>query len=207
MSRRFKFILALIAALLLWALLAPHLAAYLMVSRPLAQCRRDYRPERLGSIQGADTKCGGTVQARPFRTHPHHQRRRVFRLVASRENKPAILRTRTPPPDRERRPPEAIEVLPGVVSGTDDEARAVAAEIDRRPLRTLVIVTSPYHTRRALRTFDKILAGRKVDIGIEHPGVGEISPNPNSWWLTPRGWQMVAMEHVKSAVYYAIIKR
>lgn len=100
-------------------------------------------------------------------------------------------------------PPEAIVVLPGVVAGTDDEARAVAGEIDARKIRSLLIVTSAYHTRRALRTFDKLLADKNIETGIAHALPGEQSPEPNYWWLTLRGWPMVAGEYVKSAVYYA----
>ena len=93
--------------------------------------------------------------------------------------------------------------MPDEVSGTDSEAKAFADEIDARPVKSLVIVTSAYHTRRALRTFDKILAGKGVEIGIAHAPIGEQTPMPETWWLNPRGWQMVAGEYVKSAVYWA----
>ena len=98
--------------------------------------------------------------------------------------------------------PDAITVLPGQVSGTDYEAKALADEIAARPIGSVLIVTSAYHTRRALRTFEKLLAGKNIDIGIAHPPTGEQTPNPNYWWLQPRGWQTVAGEYVKSAVYY-----
>ncbi len=100
-------------------------------------------------------------------------------------------------------PAEAIAVLPGIVAGTDDEARAVAGAIGARGLRSLLIVTSAYHTRRALRTFDKLLADKNIELGIVAAPLGEQSPEPNRWWLTARGWPMVAGEYVKSAVYYA----
>lgn len=98
--------------------------------------------------------------------------------------------------------PDAITVLPGTVAGTDDEAKKLREEIDARPLSKVLIVTSAYHTRRALRTFEKILAGKNVEIGIAHPPAGEQTPQPNYWWLKPRGWQTVAGEYVKSVVYY-----
>jgi len=88
--------------------------------------------------------------------------------------------------------PDAITVLPGQVTGTDSEAKAMAAEIDTRPLKTLLIVTSAYHTRRALRTFEKSLAAKDISVGIEHAPVGDGSPAPGFWWLTLRGWPMVA---------------
>lgn len=99
-------------------------------------------------------------------------------------------------------PSEAIIVLPGTVSGTDDEAKAAAVELDARPLDSLLIVTSAYHSRRALKTFDSILSGRAI-VGIVSPPPGIRTPKPEFWWLSPRGWQTVAGEYVKSAVYYA----
>jgi uncharacterized SAM-binding protein YcdF (DUF218 family) len=99
-------------------------------------------------------------------------------------------------------PPEAITILPGKVFGTDDEAKAMKAEIDARPLNSLLIVTSAYHTRRAFWTFKKIFGDGKINIGIDAPPPGDRTPRPVYWWLTPRGWQTVAGEYVKLAVYY-----
>lgn len=99
-------------------------------------------------------------------------------------------------------PPDAITVLPGVVTGTDIEARALAAEVDRHPLSSVLVVTSAYHTRRALWTFDRIVAAKGVVIGIEHAAIGDRTPSLNWWWLSLTGWQMVGLEYVKSAVYW-----
>ncbi len=203
MSRRFKFILAVTATLVIWALFAPHLATYLIVSRPLAKA------DAIIVLSGSAVYKERTRKAAELYKQGISQRI----LITNDGEFSGWSQTEQTNPrffELERRDliangvaPEAIEVLPGVVSGTDDEARAVAAENDARPLQTLVIVTSPYHTRRALRTFDNILTGRGVEIGIEHPPPGELSPNPNYWWLAARGWQMVAMEHLKSVIYYA----
>ena len=98
--------------------------------------------------------------------------------------------------------PDAIRTLPLTVYGTDEEAKAMRAEIDARPLNSILIVTSAYHTRRALRTFEKILAPNNIEIGIDAPPPGDRTPLPAWWWLSFRGWQTVAAEYVKMAVYY-----
>ena len=98
--------------------------------------------------------------------------------------------------------PDAIVEMPQLVAGTDEEANAFKTEIESRGLTSVVIVTSAYHSRRSLWTFDQILAPTKVEIGIEHAAVGLQTPEPTFWWLRPRGWQMVAGEYVKSAVYW-----
>jgi uncharacterized SAM-binding protein YcdF (DUF218 family) len=98
--------------------------------------------------------------------------------------------------------PDAITVLPGIVAGTDDEARAMADQIHTKPIDSLLIVTSAYHTRRALWTFGKALAGQNVELGIVSPPPGRQTPDPYFWWVYPSGWSSVAGEYVKSVVYY-----
>ncbi len=203
MGFRSKFVLASLPALALWALLAPYLATYLIVTRPIAKA------DAIIVLSGSAVYRERTRKAAELYKQGISQRILITN-DGEKSGWSQTEQTNVPYFELERRdliangvPSEAIVVLPGVVSGTDDEARAVAAEIDERPLQTLVIVTSPYHTRRALRTFEKILTGRGVDIGIEHPGVGEISPKPEYWWLSLRGWRLVFVEYAKSAVYHA----
>jgi uncharacterized SAM-binding protein YcdF (DUF218 family) len=100
-------------------------------------------------------------------------------------------------------PEEAIRILPGEVTGTDWEARALSLEIETSGLKSVLLVTSAYHSRRALWTFERFLAGKDVYIGIEHAPTGEQTPGPRFWWLSRKGWQMVAGEYVKSLVYWA----
>lgn len=100
-------------------------------------------------------------------------------------------------------PADRITVLQQPVAGTDDEAKALRAEIESGEIRSVLIVTSAYHTRRSLWTFERILKGTGVEIGIDHPPPGVQTPSPNYWYLKPRGWQTVAAEYVKFAVYYA----
>lgn len=203
MSRRLKLILAGIVSIAVWVLTAPFLATYLIVEKPLANAdaiivlsgsaeykertRKAAELYKLGVAPRVfitnDGERGGWSQSE--RTNPPYVELEQRELIAN-----GVF-------------PDAITVLPGEVYGTDQEAQALALEIESRPIKSLLIVTSAYHTRRALRTFDKILAGRGVEIGIEHAPIGERTPNAACWWLTPRGWQMVAGEYVKSAVYWA----
>ncbi|HQX56373.1 MAG TPA: YdcF family protein [Pyrinomonadaceae bacterium] len=97
--------------------------------------------------------------------------------------------------------PDAITILPGTVSGTDDEAIALRNEIEKSHLDSIVIVTSAYHTRRALWTFEQILADKQVVVGVAFAPPGEFTPRPWSWWLGFRGWRMVAGEYLKFVVY------
>lgn len=98
---------------------------------------------------------------------------------------------------------ENIEILPGQVAGTIDEAEALRRKIEQTHLKSVLIVTSAYHTRRALWTFEKVLGNDNFQIGIVAPPTGEQTAPPFVWWLTAHGWRSVAGEYVKF-IYYRL---
>ncbi|MBL8183100.1 MAG: YdcF family protein, partial [Blastocatellia bacterium] len=75
-------------------------------------------------------------------------------------------------------------------------------EAKARGLKSVLIVTSPYHTRRAYRAFERMFVETGIAIGIEHAPLTDEQPSPYYWWLSRRGWQLVGGEYVKSAVYW-----
>lgn len=99
-------------------------------------------------------------------------------------------------------PSEAIEILPEQVNGTFDEAELLQKKTVENGWKSVLIVTSAYHTRRALWTFEKVFAETETEIGIASAPTGQQTPSPFYWWLMPRGWQMVAGEYVKSLYYW-----
>lgn len=102
-------------------------------------------------------------------------------------------------------PAENIEIFDGKIGGTIDEARILQKKVGERGWNSVLLVTSAYHSRRALRTFEKVLAenGLQTEIGIAFAPAGQQTPMPFTWWLSPFGWQVVAGEYVKSLVYWA----
>jgi uncharacterized SAM-binding protein YcdF (DUF218 family) len=98
-------------------------------------------------------------------------------------------------------PDDAIVQLPDTMTGTDSEARAFRRQADGLPVQSVVLVTSPYHTRRVNSTFQRALAGTGIEIGIVPTPIDPSSPKPQFWWLTLTGWQNVAGEYVKLAGY------
>jgi uncharacterized SAM-binding protein YcdF (DUF218 family) len=76
---------------------------------------------------------------------------------------------------------ERLVVLPRRVSNTRDEALAVADLARTLPIRRLAVVTSPYHTRRALAAFTSVL-GRDVAIGV-YPAFEDSPARPDRWWM------------------------
>ena len=99
-------------------------------------------------------------------------------------------------------PPQSIEVAPGSVASTYDEAATLAAYARARGWRSVVVVTSGYHSRRAWWTLRQAFAGSGVRVGLEPVVAGAQSPSPWTWWASAAGWRMVAGEYVKLVYYH-----
>jgi uncharacterized SAM-binding protein YcdF (DUF218 family) len=98
-------------------------------------------------------------------------------------------------------PASSIRVLPQIVSSTHDEALLLRQVCEQKRLGSLLVVTSAYHSRRALWTFQRVFAGSGVKVGLKAVPVGIQTPNTVWWWLHPRGWAMVPTEYAKLLVY------
>jgi uncharacterized SAM-binding protein YcdF (DUF218 family) len=200
-SRGFKLILAAVLLLLSWSLLAWWLAERLIVQRPLDKA------DAIVVLGGSATYIERTQKAaqlfqekisdRIILTNDglqsgwsqSEQRNLYFIELARRE----LIAQGVPP--------ENIEELSPVVSGTKDEAILVGEETRKRGWRRVLIVTSGYHSRRSLWLFDLYGKSGETEFGIVSPPPGGQTPPPFYWWLTPKGWNMVAGEYMKSAYY------
>ncbi len=99
-------------------------------------------------------------------------------------------------------PEEKIEVLSRPVTGTHDEALRAREYAATHNVRSLLIVTSSYHSRRALWTFDSVFQNTNVEVGLVAVPLGKQSPSAATWWLLPKGWRMVAAEYLKLGYYW-----
>jgi uncharacterized SAM-binding protein YcdF (DUF218 family) len=75
-----------------------------------------------------------------------------------------------------------VTILPDRVTNTYDEALATAAYCREHAITRLAIVTSPYHTRRALATFQAVFASSTVEFGV-------VASPPPGWRTAERWWQ------------------
>jgi uncharacterized SAM-binding protein YcdF (DUF218 family) len=98
---------------------------------------------------------------------------------------------------------DAIEVLFEPVAGTYDEAVLLDKYCKDHSLRSIMVVTSAYHSRRALMTFRKVLSTTQV--GLVHPDTGIQTPRPVTWWLHLSGWRAVPLEYLKLVYYRAVL--
>ena len=100
-------------------------------------------------------------------------------------------------------PANSVEVLMQPVSSTQEEAELVRQYAAEHRLNSVLIVTSAYHSRRALWTFSRAFRDTGIRIGLINVKPGDQSPRPATWWLSIRGWRLVPTEYVKM-VYYVI---
>lgn len=99
-------------------------------------------------------------------------------------------------------PAEKIRVVPGVVSSTRDESELLRNYAREQRFRSVLVVTSPYHSRRALWSFRRSFANSDTNIGLEPALGGSLTPSPAFWWLQPAGWRNVGGEYLKLIYYW-----
>lgn len=100
-------------------------------------------------------------------------------------------------------PDHSVDVLMHPVDGTHAEAELVKQYAREHGLRSVLVVTSAYHSRRALWTFSRVFRDTGIQIGLTPVSPGSDSPRAATWWLTARGWRLVPTEYVKM-IYYVV---
>jgi uncharacterized SAM-binding protein YcdF (DUF218 family) len=96
--------------------------------------------------------------------------------------------------------PERVHLVDLATATTYGEAQAVLAFARDAGVRRLVVVTSPYHARRALATFEHVFAGSGIQIGLE-PTHDTSPARPSRWFLASYDRAYVAYEWAAIAQY------
>jgi uncharacterized SAM-binding protein YcdF (DUF218 family) len=99
-------------------------------------------------------------------------------------------------------PATNIETIMEPVSSTHDEALVVRRFAQTNNVKSLLVVTSAYHSRRALRTFRRVFANSGIPIALSAAQPGWQTPAPSRWWFSRRGWLTVPVEYVKLLYYW-----
>jgi uncharacterized SAM-binding protein YcdF (DUF218 family) len=98
--------------------------------------------------------------------------------------------------------PEHIDVSMDPILGTYDEACVVRLYCERHQVHSIIVVTSGYHSRRALWTFQHVFRGSGIEVSMDPVAAGIDTPPPATWWLKSFGWQMVPQEYAKLGCYW-----
>ena len=200
-SRTFRVLAAFSILILIWIFLAPFLAASLIKEKPLEKADAIWvlsgSASYLERIQEAALVYKKGVAPKIFLTNDGgyggwneaEQLNPAFVELAKRE---LML---------QGVPSEAIEMLPKVVDGTNYEADLFVETARDRNLTSVLLVTSPYHSRRTLWTFERaaLKNSLSVNIGLQSPAAGPETPRAFDWWLSRKGWTVGGEEYVKIA--------
>ena len=106
-------------------------------------------------------------------------------------------------------PADSILVIPGAANSTRMEAEIVREYLQSQAgadtflagVDTLLLVSSPFHTRRAYWIFDRTFSGSAIEIRMS------AAPEPRfdatNWWQSERGFLTFFNEYLKLAYYFS----
>ena len=99
-------------------------------------------------------------------------------------------------------PADRIQLADGRAVGTYEESVLIRDHAAAHNLKKILIVTSAYHSRRALWSMRRACEGSGIQVGIDPTPPGSQTPSPWRWFSRRWGWKVVAGEYVKMAYYW-----
>lgn len=97
-------------------------------------------------------------------------------------------------------PAESI-VMRLEATSTIEEAESVLHAAREQGWQSVLVVTSPYHTRRTRATFHRVLRGSGVRVIVWHLPLAESVDNPRRWWTREYDTMAILTETVKTFFY------
>lgn len=205
LSRSFKVLLFFILLLLVWLGIAPLLAYLLIVEKSLEKA------DVIWLLSGSSTYIERNQEAALA-----YKKGIAAKIILTNDGEKSgwskTEQRNTPYVELAKReliqqgvPSEAIEILPGITKGgTRIEADSFANEVQKQNLKSVLLITSAYHSRRALWTFQKASEKNNLSIefGVQSPPTGQQTPPPFTWWMSKKGWIMVGGEYLKMIYYW-----
>jgi uncharacterized SAM-binding protein YcdF (DUF218 family) len=86
-------------------------------------------------------------------------------------------------------------------TSTYEEAQSTVDRAVREGWTSVIVVTSPMHTRRSRATFRKLLEGTGIDVYMHHLELDRSSQDPEDWWNREGDTMAVFTETVKLGFY------
>ncbi len=99
-------------------------------------------------------------------------------------------------------PADRIQLAPGIAVSTYGESVLVRDHATARNLKRLLVVTSGYHSRRALWSMRRACEGSGIQVGMDSAPPGWQTPSPWLWWSRRWGWKVVGGEYLKMVYYW-----
>ena len=96
-------------------------------------------------------------------------------------------------------PVSIIQSQKGGATSTFDEAHDLLKFSEKEGFRHLILVTDPYHTRRAYHAFQSVFEGS--DILLEMSAAQNEIFNESNWWTSDQGISAYVLESIKYPIY------
>lgn len=97
-------------------------------------------------------------------------------------------------------PDEDLVRIPSPVTSTRDEARLYRDYAEKHGLKSLIVVTTAFHTRRSRWIFERVFAGS--GIRLTYAAAYEAHINERNWYTTDEGLVVYFSETLKTLYYY-----
>lgn len=97
-------------------------------------------------------------------------------------------------------PADSLVLVLGPTS-THEEAITALATARQHGWRSLIVVTSPFHSRRARATFRRRFEGSGIEVRLYHLPLGRSTDNPKRWWTRESDTMSIVSESVKTCFY------
>jgi uncharacterized SAM-binding protein YcdF (DUF218 family) len=148
---------------------------------------------------------------RPFRASVLYQQGLAPVIVIARSENTPVVELGLLPSDTDLSvgvmeklgvPAEKIIILPspGGVTSTVDEAAAFRKYAEANQVRSFILVTSAFHTRRARWVFEKAFTG--MPVRLEMAAVPYRTFDQTNWWKDESGLITLNIEYVKLVYYF-----
>jgi hypothetical protein len=85
-----------------------------------------------------------------------------------------------------------VEAIPDAVAGTEDECRALPLWCDRNGIGSVVVVTTPDHSRRLRRVLHRFMRGHPTRVAVRVARYSQF--DPDRWWQTRDGARIAIVE-------------
>jgi hypothetical protein len=95
-----------------------------------------------------------------------------------------------------------VMLIPREVSGTEDESNVLPGWLEQHRFRSVVLVTSPDHSRRASRVFHRALKGHSVTLIVRPSRYSRF--DPENWWQTRENLKKGIIELQKLVIDFVL---
>ncbi len=92
-------------------------------------------------------------------------------------------------------PLRALVPPPRAASSSLEDALSIREVVIRQELRSVIVVTSPFHCRRARLILSRTLSD--LDVRLTVAAARSLYVDPNRWWESREGWGKVPLEYAK----------